>query len=112
MTESTAFQPRFKTNRPWASPWQYKLDVSDLFHDEDLSFEQRRDGVVGRLRAAPFYEDDPIRWNADTEELYLVVDELADTDDEDYFDSVWNALYDWCDVDKRVWLNTWPGLMK
>ena len=87
-------------NAPWAKKWDYKLDVSDVFHDDDLTLEQKRDKIVARIKAAPFFDPDDL-------ELDELVDELSQVDDEPYFDLVWNAFYDWCDIGKRVWIETW-----
>jgi hypothetical protein len=92
------------SNRPWAAKWQYKLNVADVFHDEDKPFEEIRDAVVERIKRAPFYEAEPTTPAMD--DLWCLVDELADTDTQSYFDMVWSAFYDWCDVDKRVWVET------
>ena len=80
--------------------WDHKLDVSDIFHNDDLTLEEKRDHIVARIKAAPFFDPDDL-------ELDELVDELGQVDDTGYFDQVWNAFYDWCDIDKRVWIETW-----
>ncbi|MEE9125395.1 MAG: hypothetical protein V3U14_13030 [candidate division NC10 bacterium] len=81
--------------------WKHKIDLSDIFNDEDRTFLQCRDAIVTVLRAdtwlAARFDDD--------DELYGIVDELNDTDTEEWFNSAWNAFYDWADGE-RLWVNT------
>lgn len=78
--------------------WKHTLYLKDVFHDDDMTLEQRRDAIVARIKAAPF-------WHGGEWELADIVDELADVDTPSYFDAVWNAFYDWADAN-RVWVET------
>ena len=81
--------------------WKFKLMLGDLFHNDDLSFTERRDQITFRIRHTPWYR------KADREddgELLSIVDDLAAAPDEDDFDEAWDALYDWAD-DARVWID-------
>lgn len=78
--------------------WNHRLHLGDIFHDETRTFEQRRDEIVRRIKAAPFYDEDDLT-------LWSLVDELADTLDGDDFDDAWGLFYDWCDGE-RVWVET------
>ena len=78
--------------------WKYKLQLADVWRNDDLTFIERRDEVVRRIKDSQF-------WDEDDTELYDIVDELADTDTPDYFDQVWDAFYDWADAE-RVWVAT------
>lgn len=73
--------------------WRHILDVKDIWEDENLPFEDLRDGIVKRIREADFFNDD----------LTDVVDDLEYSETESEFDSAWNDFYDWCD-DHRVWV--------
>jgi hypothetical protein len=77
--------------------WAHHLDVSDGFHNEALTFEQRRDRIVARLRASA--------WHMDSETVQELTDELADSKNGDEFDGPWEDLYDEADHD-RVWIRT------
>lgn len=80
--------------------WEHTIDLSDVFHNDQLTFEQRRDEIVRRLRAH--------RWVADRDEfddLVEIVDNLADAADTEEFDGWWSDLYDHADYD-RVWIET------
>jgi hypothetical protein len=78
--------------------WRFTLELSDVFHNEDLAFDECRDIIVQRVKEAPFYDTDDI-------ELIALIDELAEAEDGDYFDHVWDAFYDWAD-ENRVWVAT------
>jgi hypothetical protein len=77
--------------------WAVRLDVSDVFHNEELTFEQRRDLIVTQLRVSA--------WHRDSEMVQELTDELADTQNGDEFDGPWDRLYDEADYD-RVWIRT------
>ena len=77
--------------------WDSQINLGDLFHNDDLTFEQRRDGIVARVRAT--------RWARDSYTVTELLDELGDTTDVDEFDEVWNLIYDEADYD-RVWIAT------
>ena len=78
--------------------WEHKLRLGDIFHAEDRPFEERRTVIVERIRNAPF-------WDEDDYDLVETITELEETDNIGYFDSVWDAFYDWCDQ-HRVWVET------
>jgi hypothetical protein len=76
--------------------WAHTLDIKDIFHDDAKEFEEKRDEIVRRIRAAAFYDEEEIG--------YLVTD-LAEADDVEDFDYYWNNFYDWADY-ARVWVAT------
>ena len=78
--------------------WHEKIMLGDLFHNEDMSFEQRRDEIVRRLRASRWHDGEDY-------EVESIIEELAETEDEDAFDAVWDLVYDFADED-RVWIDT------
>ena len=77
--------------------WRHKIDLRHVFREERLTFEQRRDAIVRRLRTSA--------WAVGNPEVLELADELADTADGDQFDQVWDAVYDQADED-RVWIAT------
>jgi hypothetical protein len=80
--------------------WEHVLKLADVFHNDHLTFEQKRDTIVARIRASAWYKGyDP------TGELPEAVEDLADAEDVPAFDDVWDALYDLADAD-RVWIET------
>lgn len=81
--------------------WNYKLKLKDIFHDETLTFEQRRDEIVKRIRSAPFFHaDDPICELSD-----YILDNLSIAATPNDFDYEWDEFYNWCDAN-RVWVET------
>ena len=85
-------------------PWEFTLDVSDVFYhgpeDEPLFGAMRAVAQkVERWQNAMFPVDN---------EFELIADELVDAasaEDIEWFNLVWDALYDWAD-DSRVWVKT------
>lgn len=88
--------------------WQHKLDVSNVFHNDDLTLIEKRDQIVARLKAGPWVPTD----EDDLYEFEMLVEELAEVDDEQYFNQVWASIYDWADTDHRLWVNVWPALAR
>ena len=82
--------------------WKHKVDVSDVFGPyADLPFEQRRDAVVLKLRQSPATSD-----GLEGEEFILLLEDLADTPNEDEFDDVWDSIYNLADTGKWLWIET------
>ena len=79
--------------------WEHIVNVTGPFHN-DLSFKEKRDMIVAVFKGLPHYDED----DCDSD-LWWILDELADTRDEDEFDTVWDGLYDWCDSNS-VWIET------
>lgn len=77
--------------------WDRRINVSDVFHADEIPFESKRDTIVARLRSHQWYQENS--------ELEDIVDQLEDSDDPDDFDYWWDALYDEADYD-RVWIET------
>ena len=82
--------------------WMYHVDIRDIWKAPDLSLEKQRDLIVARLQSSKWYLDsiaeDP---NCD---LMYAVDELGETNEEDWFNWVWDTIYDIADAD-RCWIN-------
>lgn len=78
--------------------WNHTLQLADIFHDDDLTLEQKRDEIVRRIKASPF-------WDEDDTTLTDVVHLLELTDCVEEFDAVWDEFYDWADA-ARVWVAT------
>lgn len=81
-------------------PWNHHLYIGEVWNNEELGFIEQRDQIVARIKLLPHYSDE----DDGDGELWWIVDELADTKNEDEFDSVWDAFYDWAD-DNRVWVD-------
>jgi hypothetical protein len=80
--------------------WDRKIRLADVFHAGHLTFERRRDLIAARLRASAW-----LTGRDEFDDLVLLVDDLAEAEDADEFDAVWDAIYDAADED-RVWIET------
>ena len=76
--------------------WQEKIDLKSLFgqfQDDKLSFEQVRDKVVSKLQKSKRLDQE-------------LVEELGETENQDYFNYALNAIYDDADAN-LVWIEAW-----
>ena len=80
--------------------WDRKLRLKDVFRNEALTFEQRRDAIAARIRSNPWFADRDM-----FDDLVLLVEDLETAEDTGEFDEVWDAIYDIADCD-RVWIET------
>ena len=80
--------------------WNRKIKLGDVFHNEDMTFEQRRDSIVSRVRASCW-----LIGRDEFDDLVLLVEDLATAEDAREFDEMWDAIYDIADYD-RVWIET------
>lgn len=78
--------------------WDDTIDVSDVFHNDELSYEEIRATVVVRLRESNWL-------HGAGSDLADLVDELASAEDIDEFNGVWADIYDCADRD-RIWIDT------
>ncbi len=77
--------------------WDRHLNLANVWKNPDLTFEERRDAIVGRIRRSGW----PDRNNTVAE----LLDELGDAATADEFDGPWDLIYDEADRD-RVWIAT------
>jgi hypothetical protein len=80
--------------------WEHRVNLADVFHNDDLTFIEKRDVIVARIRASAWFKS-----YGEYDDLPQFVEELADTEDVDAFDGVWDCIYDITDAD-RVWIAT------
>lgn len=80
--------------------WRYTINLKDVFHNDQLTFEQSRDAVVKRLRSTAWFKG-----KDEFDDLPQAVIELSETTNENDFDEVWDAIYDEADADK-IWIVT------
>lgn len=90
-------QERQKAGQP---VWDRKISVRDVFRNEAMIFEQRRDAIVNRLRTSGWFAGRDM-----FDELATAVEGLAGSDDAEEFDGWWDEIYDIADCD-RVWIET------
>lgn len=78
--------------------WKHTLKLKDVFHRDDMTFEQRRDEIVHRIKTSPF-------WDEYDDDLPNLTDELQRALDTTAFDETWSAFYYWFD-ENLVWVET------
>lgn len=81
------------------SVWQYRVNIGDIWqHAEALDAPELGRRLALRIRASAWFkaEGDGI--------LGEYIDELADVEDTDHFNAVWDAIYDIASYD-RAWIN-------
>lgn len=78
--------------------WHETLNLRDVFHNDDMEFEVKRDEIVKRITSLRLFDEDDL-------EVLQIVEALGDAEDEDEFDEYWNDFYDWADG-VRVWVAT------
>lgn len=97
--------------------WKYRINVWDIFHNESMSFEERRDAIVKRIMDSSAYKRavrlvekmDP---GGETDQGYEheefienVSSLLEDTQNTDDFDYYWDLIYDYADS-QSIWIET------
>lgn len=80
--------------------WDRKINLADVFHNDAMTFEQKRDAIVRRIRASAWFKQ-----YDEVDDLPQFVEELADTQSGKEFDGPWSEIYDIADYD-RVWIAT------
>lgn len=81
--------------------WRYHVTIGHKFLDDNLPFAERRDALVADLKASKWYRRQEER---EESELWQLIDELSDVEDEDTFDYTWDQIYDLADYE-RAWIN-------
>lgn len=87
------------------SNWNYKLDISDIFHNDDFDLSETSRTISDRIKRNKWYKDMEERYQ---EEMGEILEELVDAGeaaDNTWFNQVWSAIYDIAD-DDRTWIKT------
>lgn len=85
-------------------PWSHRIDVRPEWADAQSDEEGWREVAISaaaQMRNLPDSGRPPDIIIAELEDV--ADDDGSDVDD---FDCVWEDLYDWADVDKRLWIAT------
>lgn len=83
-------------------PWQTKVDLSDLFvafDENSMTVEEIARATAARLRKNRYASD-----------LHGVIELLEEVDDIDDYDSLLATVYDFGDINKRIWIETYTRL--
>jgi len=92
--------------------WKEKLLIGDLWQDEGISDQSRVQGIWDRISDSDWYG----RLSEVDTDLYNIIDEMYDCAyvigrgvfDPEWFDGIWDAFYDWCDLNS-VWVDLYEG---
>lgn len=82
--------------------WRFKIDIADLHtgaREGDISPRELAQGVAARVRSSAAY----LIYFGDLEDIAAEFD-YAETLDE--YNAALRRLYDFADVDHRIWVNT------
>jgi hypothetical protein len=82
--------------------WKHKIYLSDVWKNEDLTFEQQRDAIVQRLRDSSWYRK---RDTTGFDDLGEFVQDLSEVTDFDSFNEVWYAIYEEADYGHACWID-------
>jgi len=80
--------------------WEYTVDLSAVFHNEGMSFEEIRDAVVQILRSSKWADG-----RDEFDDLIEAIDGLAAAEDNEEFNGWFDEIYDRADYD-RAWIKT------
>lgn len=75
---------------------KYQVSLVGVWRNLDMTFEQRRDEIVRRLRASRWFKDAGHPYTL----LHQLVEELSDAKDTEAFNSAWEAISNEADADR------------
>jgi hypothetical protein len=84
--------------------WKNRLNVAPYFHNDDLTLEQKTKDIILIIRSRPWFNED-FGYFQELEDLLEEMSDAGEADDVEWFDAVWNAMYDIFDAE-RVWVVT------
>lgn len=85
--------------------WNGKLDISDVFHNDELTIVQKTWTITTRIKGARWYAD---ALEDTCGEFDSILEELTDAaaeGDIGWWDATWDAFYDHADA-LRIWVVT------
>lgn len=77
--------------------WSIRVELGDVFHDDDMPWAEKRSRICARIEAATS------RCMPDWD-LEEIIEEIHASQNPDEFDLVWDRFYDWADRN-RVWVD-------
>lgn len=85
--------------------WYYVLDVSDVFYHGDDDGEILFAAARAVAKKVEQWQNAMFPLSGELEELADELVDAASAEDIEWFNQVWDALYDWADAN-RVWIKT------
>ena len=83
--------------------WNNRLDIYDIFHDDEISLAEKSTAITERIKKASWYEES--NYNGELEMILEEMTDAAEEDDVDWWDKCWDAFYGIADAD-RIWVKT------
>lgn len=83
--------------------WKHKLNLTDVFHNDEVTLTDKTNTIIRRIKKAPWYEE--ANYNEELEEILEELNDAAEDNDLHQWDSAWAAFYDIADAD-RIWVKT------
>lgn len=80
--------------------WDSKLRLADVWRNPEMTFTERRDAIVARIRASQWFKG-----YDEYDDLPQFTEELSEVETAEDFDITWTQIYDIADAD-RVWIET------
>lgn len=83
--------------------WKHKLNISDVFRNNEVDLAHKTEIIVGRIKKSSWYEE--ANYNGELENLLEELTDAGKEDNVEWWDSVWNGFYDIAD-DEKIWVGT------
>lgn len=83
--------------------WKHTLRLADVFHNEELTLEQKTKSIVSRIERAAWFGE--ANYHGDLAGVLEELTDAAEEDDTSWWDEAWAAFYDIADAG-RIWVKT------
>lgn len=91
--------------------WRHQIRLGDIWNNDDLTLEQKRDRIVERVECETWYQEAVANPTARPDgldysdyEIESIIYDLKHSEGEDGFNSIWHEFYDYCD-EHRIWVD-------
>jgi hypothetical protein len=84
--------------------WNHKLNISHIFHNDNLSLEEKTKDIILTIKSRPWYNED-LYYFQELEDTLEEMSDAGEANDVEWFDQCWATAYDIFDAE-RVWVVT------
>lgn len=85
--------------------WKYQLNLAHIFHNEERTLADRTRIIVENIKGRSWYLKFEEREKEEMDQILEELQDAADENDTEWWDSVWSAFYDIADAE-GVWVTT------